>query len=423
MEMNQFDVVVVSAFGRGHWLASEFAREKMKVLLVDVTSRLGQWPVEDGEGPFGLTRVDRFEQSFLERLNNDDPIENCENGWTLWLKQGPFEFKGPLTRFQAEKMKWPASWLENMAKGESIPAMPGRAFLDVWPVALAHQLAATHYRPAVQALDGGKALPFAASFGVRQASRQGLARNLEWLREKGVTVTDKTEILDVSMKSRREISGLELKGDLSGVVRAEFFAWTLTGGETKFLSPKLAEVIYPGGTAAPSWCWVRYRLSVKNEPEVQRLPLHTVVIGDLEYPWTHSNVIIVVKTLSEGRLDAWIRIPAAQRFNKDYLDEHGRRIVKALSERVPTAAPEVQSLPQEASYTAQDLGEPRVPLWDASIAPWKGRASMANLFFESPENRENHTLDSEFDHQRNLRDLAMKWWQQRQLKQQKERAK
>lgn len=421
MEMNQFDVVVVSAFGRGHWLAAEFAREKLHVLLVDVTSRLGQWPVEDGEGPFGVVRVDRFEESFLERLNNDDPIENCENGWTLWLKNGPLEFKGPFTRFHAEKMKWPSSWLESFSKGDAINVGTDPSFLENWPVALAHQLAATSYRPAAGALAGGRALPFAASFGVKLASRQGLARNLEWLREKGVTVTDKAEILDLSLKKNREMSGLELKGNPNGLVRADLFVWTLTGGETKYLSKKLADLLYPGSIAAPTWCWVRYRLSVQEAPEMRRLPLHSVVIGDIEYPWTHENVIILVKTLGEGRVDAWIRIPTGQRFNKEYLEEQGRRIVEQLKKRMPTAGPEVQSLPQEASYNAQDLGEPRVPLWEAGSAPWKGRAPMSNLFFESPENRENHTLDSEFDHQRALRDRAMRWWQQRRQKQQKER--
>lgn len=420
MEMNRFDAVVVSAFGRGHWLASELNREKMRVLLVDVTSRLGVWPVEDAEGPFGAVKIDSFENTFLERLNNDDPIENAENGWTFWFPDGPFEFKGPLAKFHAERLRWPDHWLEIFARGGRVSELDldSGDFLRTWPLALSHQLGATRYLPAARALEAGRPIPFAASFGVRQATRQGLTRNLDWLREKGVVVTDKTEVLDVSFKSRREIMGLELKGDPGGLVRADLFVWTLTGGETRFLSPKLAEALYPGGVVDPSWCWIRYRLSVAREPEVARLPLHTVLIEDLEYPWAHSNVVILGKTTAEERLDAWIRIPALQRFNRDYLAEHGRRIVEKLQRRMPTSKPEMQSLPQEASYTSQELGEPRVPLWDLQPSPAAGRRRAGNLFFESPENRENHTLDCEFDHQRALRDRAMQWWKQRQQKQQ-----
>lgn len=421
MEMNSFDAVIVSAFGRGHWLAAELRRERLKVLLLDVTSRLGVWPVEDGEGPFGIVRVERFSESFLERLTHDDPVETVENGWTLWLPEGPVEFKGPLTRFHAEKLGLPASWLEALAKGERAgDAGPVAAdFPKSWLLGFAHQLASTRYRPSARALEGGRPLPLTANFGVKFASRQGLNSSLEWLRQKDVTVSDRTEILDVAFQSRREVSGLELKGEFSGLVRSGCFLWTLTGGETKFLSPKLAEHLYPKGDVEPSWCWVRYRLSARVHPELERLPLHTVLVDDPETPWTHSNVLILMKTPAEGRLDAWIRIPAGQRFNRDYLGEHGRRIVETLSRRLPLSHPDVQSLPQEASYTFQELGPPRVPVWEAEATPEKNRLAAGNVFFENPENRENHTLDSEFDQQRALRDRVMTWWKIRQQKKQK----
>lgn len=424
MDVNQFNAVVVSAFGRGHWLAAEFQRQKMNVLLVDVTARMGPWPVEDGEGPFGAVRMERFEQSFSERLNNDDPVETVENGWTLWLADGPIEFKGPLTRFHAERNGWPAGWLESLARGEKIKDVnPQWPFSRTWPLAFAHQLAATRYRPAVKALEGGRPAPLTANFGLRFATRQGLGRSLDWLRSRGVTVTDKSEVLDLSMRGRGEISGLELKGEIAGLARGDYFVWTLTGGETRFLGAKLGEKLYPGGIVEPEWCWIRYRLSVDAQPEIGRLPLHMLVVGDIECPWTHDNLIALLKTPSPDRMDAWIRIPAGHRFHRAYLQEHGDRVLAALSKRLPSCRFEIQSLPQEASYTSQDLGEPRLPVWADDAKPWAGRRKLPNLAFESPENRENHTLDCEFDHQKILRDQVVRWWEQKLLKAAKEKAK
>lgn len=418
---NQYDAVIVSAFGRGHWLAAELQRERLRVLLLDVTSRLGVWPVEDGEGPFGVARLERFSESFLERLNHDDPVETVETGWTFWLPEGPIEFKGPLTRFHAEKLGLPPAWLEALSKGERYGDETAfeRDFPGHWLQGFAQQLGATRYRPSALALAGGRPLPLTANFGVKFASRQGLASNLDWLRQKGVTVSDRTEVLDVAFLSRKEVSGLELKGEFSGLVRSAGFLWTLTGGETHFLSPKLAEHLYPKGLIEPSWCWVRYRLLARVHPELERLPLHTVLIEDPEKPWAHSNVLILMKTPAEGRLDGWIRIPAGQRFNRDYLVEHGRRLVETLSRRLPLSHPEIQSLPQEGSYTFQELGPPRVPIWDAGDNPESGRRDAVNVFFESPENRENHSLDSEFDQQKALRDRVVAWWKNRLIRQQK----
>lgn len=418
------DVVIVSAFGRGHWLAAELQREKISVLLVDLTSRLGVWPSEDVEGPFGFFRLERYADSFVERWTQDDPIEMVPHGLTLWLDDGPLEFKGPLTRHHLQAKGFDEKWNDLMAKGGSLrdpeAPRPQGQFLNEWPLILASQLASTTFRPAAKALQGGRLLPLAANFGVRFATRQGLRRNLDWLRDKGVRITDQSEILDVVRATRGELSGFELKGELSGLVKAEQMIWTLTAGETRFVSEKLAEKLFPGGVVAPRWCWVRYRLTVEPCAELDLLPIHFVCIRDLESPWTHENFLVIQKTPIERNLDAWIRIPALQRFNKDYLRDHGRRIRQEILTRLPTSMADLQDLPQEASYTTQELGDPRIPVWELGQDPTSTRGHWKNLHYESIENRENHSFDSEFDHQRELRDRLLKWHELKLLKLQKQ---
>lgn len=424
MEMNQFDVVIASVFGRGHWLAVELARKNLKVLLVDLSSRCGVWPVEDIEGPFGVFKLDRFSDSFLEREAHEDPWEILDQGLTVWTRPGPLEFKGPMTRFHFQRRGFDEDSLELLAKGEVTgPQMKSRLkgdFSRDWPIVLAAQLASTRNRRLSTALNGGRLLPLAATFGVRFATRQGFLRQFEWLRREGVIVTDQSEILDLAWKSRSEVGGLELKGEISGVVKLEQLIWTLTGGETRFVRESLLPVLYPGGLVEPNWCWLRYRLTIEPSPETERLPLHVVLIEDLDSPWTHENLVILQKTPVKRNLDAWIRLPASQRFNVDYLREHGRRLTARFLERFPLSQVEVQDLPQEASYTTVELGEPRVPVWPESQDPTAGRKKASNLHFESPENRSNHSLECEYDHQKELRDRLWKWQDVRLLKKAKE---
>lgn len=418
MDLKPFDVLVVSAFGRGHWIAAELARERMRVLLLDVTTRLGNWPVEDQSGPFGVFRYEGFSPSYLERWTQDDPVEMLENGLTVWPPGGPIELKGPLTRLHLQKMGWPEGWTEPLAHARRVGSASPEIFHKTWIASLAYQLAATVYRPSALAMSGGRPLPVFASFGVRFPSRHGLMRNLDWLRSLGVTVSDRSELVDLSFSEKKQISGVELKGEMSGLVRFNQLVWCLTGGETGDLSAKLVRHLYPGGVVEASWCWIRYRLKVQPTPDVSTIPLHSVWIREIGAPWTHGNLMVVQKTPSPEGLDAWVRLPVLQRFNRDYLEEQGRRILSLVNERLPLASAEIQSYPQEATYPPGELGQPRFPVWDEGTAPSKGRRSFENARFDSPEDHMNYSLDCEYDAQKTLVAGLLDWW--RQLNAQKE---
>jgi len=98
-------IVIVSTFGRGHWLAAALAQEGIKTTLVDVSSKLGVWPAEDLEGPFGFFRNERISESQMERFYSDEAFEELQNGFPKWLNGGSVQFKGPLTKFKIENSK------------------------------------------------------------------------------------------------------------------------------------------------------------------------------------------------------------------------------------------------------------------------------------------------------------------------------
>ena len=64
----QSDVTIVSAYGRGNWLAAELSNLNHRVSLVDVSKGLGRWAPEDWEGPFGFFQSEHLLPSQVESL-------------------------------------------------------------------------------------------------------------------------------------------------------------------------------------------------------------------------------------------------------------------------------------------------------------------------------------------------------------------
>ena len=100
---SSYDVAVVSAFGRGHWLAAELADAGRSVALIDVSAKMGRWAPEDWEGPFGFFRTEKLKASQVERLIEDDYHDTVDEGFVVWLKDGPIDIKGPLSSFWLQK--------------------------------------------------------------------------------------------------------------------------------------------------------------------------------------------------------------------------------------------------------------------------------------------------------------------------------
>ena len=95
------DVVIVSAFGRGHGLAHELRARKWDVTLVDLTSSLmtpNQTNDADWEGPFGLfesSGVSSFARSsWMDEAN----AVSVEQGLVIWTREGILEMNGPMSQ-------------------------------------------------------------------------------------------------------------------------------------------------------------------------------------------------------------------------------------------------------------------------------------------------------------------------------------
>lgn len=429
MEMGS-PVILISAFGRGHWLAAALAQEGIKTTLVDVSSKLGVWPSEDVEGPFGFFRNEKISETQMERLYADDPYTEVSNGFTIWFNDGPLEFKGPLTKFKIEQLPLSNHVKDFFVSGTSAKQskalyknIGSLSFEKSWLLHLAHQWAGTTYAANSLGANVGEALPLFSSFLIRQATRNGLEKSLDWLASKGVDVLLPQQIVDASFGGGKAITGLELSGEKQGLFGLEQIAWMLTSEETYFLNERLGRYFFPEGALEPEWCWVRYRVSLQFCFERDHLPLHTLIIGDLASPWTHENMIVLQRTSVVDQFDVWMRIPNVQRFNKEYLTMRSELVKKHLLGRMPLSEPQVLSFPQEYYYTYAQLGPSRFPVFGEKQNRRRGKVLFGNLHVAGPEVWPHYSLGAGFDQQELIRSKIVSWWKEKQLREQKEKRK
>lgn len=392
MKPSANDVVLVSVFGRGNWLASRLAEQGMKVTLVDVSEQMGHWVPEDWEGPFGFFRSERLEQSQLQRLIEDEPEESVDRGFTIWLKNGPLELKGPLGEFslsvhgvdkdvQKYLLRYDAMTGEQRRQlKENIAQMP---FTRSWLAHLAHQLSSNVMRFNAQGISFGEPLPVFAPYYFRRVSRRGLRRGIELCEKKGVRVLPAARVIDIGA-GRGQIEGIEVVSDYSGFLFAKDFVWMLTSQETERFSTRVSGAFFPKGALESDWFWTRFRLAVEPRVPFPALPSKFAVIEDLNLPWAHDNLLCCEKTVKDGDLDVWARLPTRQRFHRAYVEGVVERILRLLNGRLSLPVTCAQ-MPQDYIYDQEEVGPPRFPIYDAVTLKNFRPARFGNCYFDGPE--------------------------------------
>lgn len=418
-------VLIISAYGRGNWLAAELHRENIPVVVIDVTSKLGSWPPEDIEGPFGFFSSENITSSQSERVFSGDSYESVDDGFTVWLSDGPIEFKSPVTEYRLKVLGQNVEVCDLLRGSKAvdknkyaIAKWASDNFFHSWVLQLAHQFAATTFVSNAKASLQGKALHLMNPFFVRKATRAGQQKAMDWLLDKKVELLQKTEILDISFHNKKYISGLELQGERAGVLHFQQLVWTLSSEESYFVNPKVAKHFFPKGILEPEWCWVRYRMKFSSCQEIESLPLHLIVIDEVGAPWSHQNLIVLQRTALENHFDAWIRIPNVQRFNKEYLRIRGEKIVAIMGQRLPISLPEIQSFPQEFYYAYSQIGPAIFPVYQEKFS--RGKSQFNNLFQDGPEVWMNYLWGHQFECQQVTRDSLVKWWELIQMRKERE---
>lgn len=425
--MNQPEVLIVSAFGRSHWPAAELAEKGFRVQLVDVSHRMGRWAPEDWEGPFGFFQDERLLSSQVARLTEEDYHEPLDDGFTVWPSEGPLDMRGRLVSDWVDRLPAYGLAKEYLQKRSQLSASDLEDEIDEimmngfeknWLAQLSHQLASPIFQPNALSLNSGEPLPLWSPFSMRRVTRKGLQKSMDWCRSHGVDVVAGAELVDVSFDGAN-LHALEIGGELARAISPEMVIWNLSSAETQFLSPQVATQLFPHGPLLPEWTWMRWRLQGQLGIYKDVVPRHMVVVDDLRLPWTHGNLMIVLRCEVEGSFDVWARVPAHHRFQRGYCEEFGQELVARLDKRLPGFKGSVQDQPQDYHYDASQLGAALFPVFNADEKKRWTTRRLKNVHFDGAEWLPNLDWTGRFSRQNEIVAELLKWRQAKLAKQAK----
>lgn len=398
--MNHFDVILVSSFGQLEALACELGRSGLNTLMIDVTDRLGLWPLEDREGPFGENHSDAVMGAWQEMSSLGDLPVACELGQVIWTSSlGPVALRGPLIQHQMKTRGW---------KSSQSPVSQMTDFKSQWLAWLSRSCYDTRFHSWDPDLLKYPKVEIENALNVRFPTRSGLNARREWLKSQGVQVWAEVDILDVMDAN----SGLEVRGSMSGVIKTQSLVWGLTSYETDHMSFRVREKLFGGEVNKPDWAWIRYRLSVENQELTLGWPLHMLMIENPALPLTHSDLIVIQRTVLNNQFDAWIRIPDSKRFHQAYLHRMKDEIRSKIQKKLPKLKLSFIFEPQELSYTSRELGPRPYSQYNEKLKLRK--TNQKNLFFDGPEVWPNFSNLSLFQNQKRILDQILIDWRKKQ---------
>lgn len=377
-----YDLIVVSAFGRGQWIASELAGQGWKTALVDVSDQVATISDIDAEGPFGLFESQDLLPSQRARLADEGEFAAVAGGFTLWLPEGPLEFRSELTPFLLRARDIPEE-VETYVRHSGSKAKEGERekrqikrlqYSHSWLAQFAHSLtAATHHENHV-ALESNTAAPLFSPYGLRQLTATGLAKGFQVAKTAGVSLRPKSKIVDLRFDGK-SVDAIEIQGDVSGAERGRAFVWCLSYDETKRVSEKLAARLFPKAWPEAQWGWQRLTFEASPSDLLSSLPLSVTVIDDVDLAWTRANMVLVRRRENESSFDAWVKVPTWMRRETPVFAGVVDEVKHLLKRKLPgvtlTQKGDLLSPLQWPIYTIEDF--------DAL-----GAAKSPNLFFDAP---------------------------------------
>lgn len=402
------ELCIVSAFGRGNWLAMELAQAGMRVSLLDVSHKLGRWTPEDQEGPFGFFASPELSESQINRVFEGENLVNCSNGFCLWLENGPLELTGPLYKHKMKDLEISEDCQKYLQDYHLLDAKNKNAYRDKLYAAgfqksflaqIAHQLSSNRFETNEKAILKGRPLPIYSSYYLRRNSRRALNASLNRVEQAGVEVFKEAEVLDLSFANKR-LQGAEASvAGRSIFVKSNRTLWQLSSAETAFFNPDIYPMLFTKPKVVSRWSWVRYQINIKPSLARGYLPHISVVIKDFNLPWTHENFMFLNRNVKENCFDVWLKLPTGKRFQKFYLEEILKKIETALSKKLGKNFMESFEYPQEYTYGFEDLGPSRNPIYFSKDIEKLGHANVKNIFWDGPEQWQGLDWFHQFLHQ------------------------
>ena len=331
--MKSVDVVIVSAWKRGLWLAHQLAQSNNKTAFIDLSSC---WPYveeEDQAGPFGF---------FLPKFMNCFQQEWWKSKWTPSLQGFSvlsddvfFHFKENFLSSVYEKRK-DYQFVKNYLKN---PDLRSQKFEDHWLVHLAYSMVSS-LETTMNTLEPQSFSPFFfQDFGLISFSED----NFEF--ENKNIFYQKRNIFDYRIKKRTEdylfLNNREI------ILKTKKIVWMLNPEETRYFHPMLFSFFFKK-KIKPSFCW--HRFSFDFDFEGYPFPAHFVCASPRHIPWRDEQFIVVKKDVHfKNRLQAWVKLSLQSSLNdsENRFQKTAQKIQGELSKNFPKFKCQIRPIKQD----------------------------------------------------------------------------
>jgi hypothetical protein len=319
--MSEWQVTLVTAFGRGESLALALAEKGFAVRIVDFSKSLPEY-LSRGSGPFPLALPGGALANLLpEHGHIQEFAKSLPRGLSFWMERGPIELDGPMAGFYLQSRRDVQVW-KNDARTD--------VFEDVWLKNFLAQWASPLWSQSWESAGSGR---FPAS------ERLGL---LSHTQEARVIGFERAKALDIDYREGADLDDVETDGKkLMRVLSGQAFTssrwiWCLSSYETYLLNETAAAQVFPRGVRRPDWCWMSLEGHVQRGPWVEGLPDYSIVIGDVCLPWVYGNVA-VMRRLETGHFRVWVKVPFARAQERESRQLWADEVLSILNRRLPQA--------------------------------------------------------------------------------------
>lgn len=380
--MNPWAVNMVTAFGRGEALALALLAEGFEVSVYDLTEAF-PGGYRRGYGPFPVPKGEYLDQHsiFFEEG------EELPRGLTLWLKNGPLEFSGPMAHFYVEHEEAFRLAVQNQTSSQ-FEADWLRRFLRQF-------VSAYHHEPWLP--ESGSSYPVAKPLITVARAKEGPVMGFDRLQVKP-NYQRCQKLHDVQIESAR-LTEMEIEAGKPIAVRAPQWIWCLSSQETEFLSPQVAEALFSRDIRRPEWRWLSLKGEVERGPWSDGFPLYSVVITDIHLPWVYANMF-ALEWRDKDRFEVWLKVPAESVTNLERRSVWAKEVEGHLNQRLNLGKWRVA--PEEYGIC------PHSPVFPAAMKEWK-EPTWRNWDWIAPETTARLDLGARFEREAQSYNRLVSW--------------
>ena len=379
------DVVIVSSWGRGAWLAHQLQKKAFRTTLFDISS-LQPLSSAEREGPFGV-----FLPSHLSDLQKSylcgDHFYSVQQGFSIFASQGPVEFRGALNPFLLETCRdfqvcHSVLHQTGIESRSSLPLSRGPVSLGSNKSSIKEAVRSNLFLYLAKEFSGsyteqvrsvrvplslhpGKETyrnhngfsPLFSEYLFRESSQRYFAdikyalqkEGVKWLDMSAADLSSSNNLLrDLKLKKTH----IEFKWN-EEVQKTRFLIWTLSGLETLQFFSNSMSFLFPTWKP-PIKIWKRFSLSWDQGAFQKVIPLLLLVLPEYirrdhvshEHEQEHEqepepflrwgeDFLSLKRHPEASKMDLWMLCPYDERFNKSILSSYLRVALDRLNCLLP----------------------------------------------------------------------------------------